>query len=272
MSRDLPKTFSAPSESAVTSQKAVSAAPKPPHLSVLPDAKASNGGQLTRGQVAARLGVSVSTVRRLEGTRLHPTIDGDDVRWFDAKDIASLAAELANAAISKRNGTAATTAFDAVPTRSPGELAALVFERLEQRQSLAEIVIGLRITPQVVRELFDSWCLGLTEGQFRMKREPNAPRVGDVERVPPERLAALLSGLPQGEVTRISVARVRQPHMFGEHEYICVTELGGFHVSGPCKTTELVRRFGPGTYRVSAYGFDPSGIRWEVVVAGLRDG
>ena len=240
------------------------------HLSVLPGAKEPARGQLTRGQVAARLGVSVSTVRRLEGTRLRPKIDADDVRWFDEKEVASLAAELANVAL-KRKGPAAKAA-DAFARHSPGELAALVFERLEQRQSLPEIVIGLRVAPDVARGLFDQWCLGLTEGQLRMNREPTVPRVGDVERVRSDKLEALLAALPEGEITRISVARLRESAVDGEREYICVSELGGFHVSGPCDKTEILRRFGPGAYRVSAYGFDPSGIRWEVLVEGLRHG
>jgi hypothetical protein len=147
-----------------------------------------------------------------------------------------------------------------------------VFERFEQRQSLAEIVVGLRVSPDVVRGLFDQWCIGLTEGHLRHAREPNAARVGDVERVRPERLASMLASLPEGEVTRVSVARLRDPLMYGEHDYICVTELGGFHVSGPCETNEILRRHGPGAYRVTAYGLDPAGVRWEVLVEGLRDG
>ena len=42
---------------------------------------------LTRDGVAKRLGVSISTVRRLEGTRLHPSIDGNSVRRFKASDV-----------------------------------------------------------------------------------------------------------------------------------------------------------------------------------------
>jgi len=42
-----------------------------------------------------------------------------------------------------------------------GDIAAEVFERLEQRQSLAEIVIGVRVEPEVVRELHRQWQLQL---------------------------------------------------------------------------------------------------------------
>lgn len=209
---------------------------------MIPALEAANAGRLTRGQVATRLGISVSTVRRLEGTRLHPTIDSDDVRWFDEKEVASVAAELANTGISKRKGASTAAATATTSTRSQGELAALAFERFEQRQSLAEIVVGLRVSPDVVRGLYDQWCIGLTEGHLRHAREPNAARVGDIERVRPERLASMLASLPDGEVTRVSVARLRDPMMYGEHDYICVTELGGFHVSGSCATNEIIRR------------------------------
>ena len=77
MPRDLPIELSTPSESAVTSPKRMSPAPNPRHLSVISSEK-----PLTRGQVANRLGLSISTVRRFEGSRLHPTIDSDDVRWY----------------------------------------------------------------------------------------------------------------------------------------------------------------------------------------------
>jgi len=189
-------------------------------LSTIPPLEAANAGRLTRGQVATRLGISVSTVRRLEGTRLHPTIDSDDVRWFDEKEVASVAAELANTSTAKRRGASNATGTATSPTRSQGELAALVFERFEQRQSLASIIVGLRVSPDVVRGLYDQWCIGLTEGHLRHAREPNAARVGDIERVRPDRLASMLASLPDDEVTRVSVARLRDPMMYGEHDYI----------------------------------------------------
>lgn len=194
------------------------------------------------------------------------------MRWFDEKEVASLAAELVNSTNSKRKGSRNSSAADAVPARSQGEVAALVFERLEQRQSLAEIVIGVRVSPEVVRGLYDQWCVGLTEGHLHHVAEPNAARVGDVERVRPERLATMLASLPDGEVTRLSIARLRESEMYGNHDYICVTELGGFHVSGPCETIEILRRHGPGAYRVTAYCLEPAGVRWEVLVDGVRDG
>ena len=49
-------------------------------------------------------------------------------------------------------------------------------------------------------------------------------------------------------------------------EYRNLRELGGFTVSGPMALADLVARVGAGEYRVTAYGFDPRGLRWEVFV------
>jgi hypothetical protein len=69
----------------------------------------------------------------------------------------------------------------------------------------------------------------------------------------------------------VSIARLREPMMYGEHDYICVSELGGFHVSGPCETNDILRRYGPGGYRVTACCLESTSLRWEVLVEGLRD-
>ena len=269
MSHDLPRAFSEPAESALAPSKHVSSPQKSRHLSVLPGANPGSTSRLTRGQVAARLNVSVSTVRRYEGERLHPTVDENDVRWFDEKEVAALAAEMVNEPSTKQPRKTSVANVRAREQRTAGEIAALVFERLEQRQSLAEIVIGLQVEPDTVRSLFDQWCLGLSEGQLRMAREPRLPRRGETARARPEKLAERLAELPSAEATRISVGRSRGDFQHGDLEFVEVVELGGFHVSGPCTLDEITRRFGPGDYRVTAYGFDPPGLRWELLVAGL---
>lgn len=92
--------------------------------------------------------------------------------------MSALAAERANEPGTRRRNASAT-ATKVADERTAGEIAALVFERLEQRQSLAEVVVGLRVTPDLVRGLFDQWTLGLTEGQLRMAREPTVSRDND---------------------------------------------------------------------------------------------
>ncbi len=50
---------------------------------------------LTRSQVARRIGRSIATVRRLEGTKLHPLVTSNGVRLFDPKEVGDVAHEVA---------------------------------------------------------------------------------------------------------------------------------------------------------------------------------
>ena len=227
---------------------------------------------LTRDDVAKRLGVSISTVRRLEGTRLHPQIDDKSVRRFKASDVERLAKELEAEQRSPRN---AQHAVVRAAEMSKGELAARVFERLEQRHSLSEIVIALRVPPEDVRELYHTWLVGLWAGELQ-RTEPALPaRHTDqdaIRRVTPMQLAQLLTALPSKQSTRISIARMIGEFMISEGaadsfvEYRNLCELGGFDVSGPLAVADIMARVGAGEYRVSAYGFEPRGLRWEVFV------
>jgi hypothetical protein len=103
---------------------------------------------LTRTETAKRLGMSTSTVRRYEGDKLQPIRGADGVNRFDAKAVAELAASLLNDNGGKpprkprRNAAAAPEV-----KRTEGEIAAEVFDRLEQRQSLAEIVSASACRP-----------------------------------------------------------------------------------------------------------------------------
>jgi transcriptional regulator with XRE-family HTH domain len=254
---------------------------KPPHLSLLPGGKPTDPARLSRAQVADRLGISVSTVRRYEGSRLHPQIGADSVHWFAAAEVAELAAELANEPRMRRRlrnaadpGVQGAQGAARPAARSADEVAAQVFERLEQRQTLAEIVIGVRVAPERVRELHAQWSQGLVEYHLRTVRAPYGPLERDFVRVAAAELAARLAELPEG-LTRVSVGRYRgefqSENPEGEESYFAhVVELGGFLVAGPCELTEITRRFGDGTYRVTAYSLDPPTLRWEVIAEGVR--
>jgi transcriptional regulator with XRE-family HTH domain len=244
------------------------------HLSVIPGGKPEDSAPLTRAQVAARLGISISTVRRFEGERLHPQIGPEDVRLFDAGEVAALAAELANEPRARRLRNAAADPGGKPAPRSADELAAQVFERLEQRQTLAEIVIGVRIAPERVRALYVQWTQGLVEHHLRTARAPYGPLESDSCQISPAELAARLAELPRG-LTRISVGRYRGEFQSENPEgelafYAHITELGGFLTSGPCELTEITRRFGSGDYRITAYSLEPPTLRWEVLVKGVR--
>jgi DNA-binding transcriptional MerR regulator len=228
---------------------------------------------LTRDDVAKRLGVSISTVRRLEGTRLHPSIDGNSVRRFKASDVERLAKELEAEQRSPRN---AQQAVVRAAEMSKGELAALVFEKLEQRHSLSEIVIALRVPPEDVRDLYHTWLVGLWTGELQRKEPALPARHTDqdaIRRVTPVQLAQLLAALPSKQSTRISIARMVGEFVIPEDtdgnafvEYRNLCELGGFDASGALSIADLIARVGAGEYRVSAYGFEPRGLRWEVFV------
>lgn len=179
-----------------------------------------------------------------------------------------MAATLANEprAVRRRNAEPRPGTHPA--SRSSGEIAAEVFERLEQRQSLAEIVIGVRVEPGVVRELFEQWSLGLVEAHLQREREPRMYRESEVVHASEGELATCLARLPAGEPTRISVARYRGEFQHGDYLYPELVELGGFLV-GPCTIDDIVSRFGPGAYRVTASALEPTRLRWEYIVGAV---
>ncbi len=109
------------------------------------------GGQrgrvLTRAAVARRLGIGITTVRRLEGTTLHPTVGPGGVRQFSAEEVERLASQ--------------RSAKSPAPTSTAGEVAAEAFRMFRDGYDFPDIVIRLRQTPAVIRQLFADYCRGL---------------------------------------------------------------------------------------------------------------
>jgi hypothetical protein len=213
------------------------------------------------------LGLSLSTVRRLEGDRLHPKVGPDNVRWFDPAEVAALAKETLAARPAAERRTARTRASAPASVKlSDGEIAARVFERLEERHSLAEIVVAVRVEPSVVRELYHQWLVGLHQGELARK----APSfVAKVERsVDLATFLRLLSELPTGARTRISVALQLGEHWVSEEvgEVQRLAELGGFITAGPIDVSAIIDRYGHGAMRVTAYRLEPRECLWEVSV------
>jgi|GEM_PF-2169693 len=66
-------------------------------------------GMLTRSQVAKRIGRSLATVRRLEGSALHPEVDSRGIHRFDEREVAAVARSV------KDTGTARRTHTDSAP-------------------------------------------------------------------------------------------------------------------------------------------------------------
>lgn len=95
---------------------------------------AASGGHvlLTRGQAARRMGVSLATVRRMEGSELHPIIV-DGKHCFPLEDI------------------------DRHRRVTDGDLAAMAFQMFNDDKTQVEAVITLKESPERIRKLFQDW-------------------------------------------------------------------------------------------------------------------
>jgi hypothetical protein len=139
-----------------------------------PDSQMSPA-RLTRDQVARRLGVHITTVRRLERAgKLKPTQNAHHVWLFDPDEVERLA--------------------ETRTVGSPsGIVAARVFELLREGYELYEIVIALKLQPAVVRALYAEWqALQRPESM-----SPSAPAHGKGEDLP-----AGSSARPEGGALR----------------------------------------------------------------------
>jgi hypothetical protein len=135
------------------------------------------GQMLTRTQVAERLGVSVSAVRRMEGKTLHPVQDGSG-RWrFASKELGD-----ASAAKPKRRSLKRSDA---------GEMAARVFQALAEGRGLRYIVTRLRVDPAKVRELYSEWQLDLASGERKRREQAQLVSAAKDERRQMEWMRAL---------------------------------------------------------------------------------
>jgi len=126
-----------------------SPAPKSPRT---PDLR----GKLTRSQVAVRLDVSISKVRTMERTALHPEVI-DGVHYFSADDVEALARSWP---ASKRSRA----------RLDEGQIAARVFYLIEHGRELTEIVQELEVPPQLVRTLYHEWKTDFMDGEEERRR------------------------------------------------------------------------------------------------------
>jgi hypothetical protein len=118
-----------------------------PQDATLPIAKAAgtlaDSCQLTRTAVATLLNTSTSTVRRMEGSVLHPLRGPDGVNVFSRDEVLQLALKRA----SESGGDSFT----------PGQLAAAAFRLFKQGSRVCDVVIALERTPEEVSKLFSQW-------------------------------------------------------------------------------------------------------------------
>jgi len=105
---------------------------------------AASGRLLTRGQVARRLGLSLSTVRRMEGVQLRPIVGERGVRYFEETEIQAVFVRVRR-------------------TRMPddehadGTLAAAVFTLFRNGADVVAVVEELREAPEKIERLFEHW-------------------------------------------------------------------------------------------------------------------
>jgi hypothetical protein len=126
----------------------------------------STDRQLTRSEVAIRLGISVSAVRRMEGKTLHPFRDDRGILRFAVSELPEAR---------KATSSTRTSAAPRVTQPDAGEIAARVFEALAAGYSLRQIVTSLRVEPARVRKLFAEWHVDLVAGE-RARRETERTR------------------------------------------------------------------------------------------------
>jgi hypothetical protein len=149
-------------------------------------------GKLTRAEVARRLGVSVTTLRRMEGTKLHPTRRSDGVHLFDATEVEAVL-------VTYRQVRSRTTRASA---EADGALAAQAFECFDQRVPVSEVVKRLQIAPERAAAFQIAWS--------RLKRVDPASGVGP-DITPDGELAARAFELfATGNTPREVVVELRQ--------------------------------------------------------------
>lgn len=126
-------------------------------------------GKLRRTEVARRLGVSLTTLRRMEGTRLHPATGADGVHLFDEAEV--------EAAVVTYRGIRARSAASLKP--SDGEIAAAAFELFDNGTSLVDVVKQLQVAPDRVGALHRAWA-SLRQGNLAALSLPVTTAEGEL--------------------------------------------------------------------------------------------
>ena len=114
-------------------------------------------GGMTRAEVADSLGVSVATVRRIEGKTLHPRRASDGHWCFDPREVEAVRPAVARA------GKPAPPGKHAARGPADGELAAKLFPLFERGASFDAVVRETHASPTAVRALFHEWRLGYSQ-------------------------------------------------------------------------------------------------------------
>ncbi|HKO52270.1 MAG TPA: hypothetical protein VJV79_31395 [Polyangiaceae bacterium] len=103
-----------------------------------------SGTLLTRGQVARRLGTSLSTVRRMEGEQLRPIIGPRGVHYFEETEIQAVFVRVRRSRMPDNE-------------RADGTLAAAAFALFQRGADVVAVVKELREAPEKVESLLGHW-------------------------------------------------------------------------------------------------------------------
>ena len=104
----------------------------------------SAGKLLTRGQVARRLGLSLSSVRRMEGVQLNPIVGERGVRYFEETEIQTVLVRVRRTRVPEDE-------------RVDGTLASAAFALFRNGADVVAVVTELREAPAKIEELFEHW-------------------------------------------------------------------------------------------------------------------
>lgn len=115
-----------------------------PDVQIVSSNPAATTGLLTRAQAARLLGVSEATVRRREGIELKPVVR-NGVHYHQETQVRSML-------------TVRRWSTGGASPGADGGVAADVFELLQEGVALVDIVMRLRLTPEVVKRLHEQWA------------------------------------------------------------------------------------------------------------------
>ncbi|HYQ41911.1 MAG TPA: hypothetical protein VER11_08080 [Polyangiaceae bacterium] len=107
-------------------------------------ATSPSGNRLTRAQVAQRLGLSLSTVRRMEGVQLNPIVGEGGVHYFEETEIQTVLVRV------RRTRTGENEQAD-------GTLTAAAFRLFRNGYDVIAVVAELRADPETIEKLFEHW-------------------------------------------------------------------------------------------------------------------
>ena len=104
----------------------------------------NSGKLLTRGQVARRLGMSLSSVRRMEGEQLKPIVDERGVHYFEETEIQAVFVRVRRARAPRDE-------------LASGSLAAAAFTLFRGGADVVAVVKELHEAPEAIEALFGQW-------------------------------------------------------------------------------------------------------------------